>query len=444
MSKIIFQNSKSFQNNFLKILKKRELSDKAIDNTVEKIIDRVRKGSEKSLLELTRKYDKNPVTKFKDLVVSKNEINRAKSLISHNVIKALTKAASRIKNYHEKQLPKDFFYTDNQGVKLGSKWSSIDSVGLYVPGGSASYPSSVIMNAIPAIVAGVERIVMVCPAMGGKINPVVLAVAEILKIKEIYKIGGAQAIAALAFGTENIKKVNKIFGPGNAYVASAKKKVFGDVGIDMIAGPSEILVVADKTNDPSHIAIDLLSQAEHDENAQAILITDSENFARKVLSYVQTELKTLSRKSIAEKSWKNFGCIIVMKNINDSHTLVNEIAPEHLEISVQKPSKLLKKIKNAGAIFLGKFSPEAIGDYIAGPNHVLPTDRTAKFSSGLNVLDFMKRTSFVECSKESINKIGPDAITLANEEGLGAHARSIYKRLNKNWLYDLYLLEIKI
>ena len=273
---------------------------------------------------------------------------------------------------------------------------------------------------------------MVCPAMGGKINPVVLAVAEILKIKEIYKIGGAQAIAALAFGTENIKKVNKIFGPGNAYVASAKKKVFGDVGIDMIAGPSEILVVADKTNDPSHIAIDLLSQAEHDENAQAILITDSENFARKVLSYVQTELKTLSRKSIAEKSWKNFGCIIVMKNINDSHTLVNEIAPEHLEISVQKPSKLLKKIKNAGAIFLGKFSPEAIGDYIAGPNHVLPTDRTAKFSSGLNVLDFMKRTSFVECSKESINKIGPDAITLANEEGLGAHARSIYKRLNKN------------
>ena len=432
MSKIIFQNSKNFQNDFLKILNKRELSDKAVDKSVEKIIDKVRTGSDKSLLELTRKYDKNPAMKFEDLVVNKKEIKEAKSLISNNVLKSLMRAVSRIKNYHKKQLPKDFFYTDSQGVKLGSKWSPIDSVGLYVPGGSASYPSSVIMNAIPAIVAGVERIVMVCPAMGGKINPVVFAVAEILKIREIYKIGGAQAIAALAFGTENIRKVNKIFGPGNAYVASAKKKVFGNVGIDMIAGPSEILVVADKINNSSHIAIDLLSQAEHDENAQAILITDSETFAKKVLKDVKVELETLARKDIAKKSWKNYGCVIVMKNINDAHTLINEIAPEHLEISVQKPSKLLKKIKNAGAIFLGKFSPEAIGDYIAGPNHILPTDRTAKFSSGLNVLDFMKRTSFVECSKESINKIGPDAITLANEEGLGAHARSIYKRLNKN------------
>ena len=329
-------------------------------------------------------------------------------------------------------MPKDFYYTDKQGVKLGSRWTPIDAVGLYVPGGSASYPSSVIMNVIPAIVAKVQRIVMVCPAMGGKINPVVLAIAGMLNINEIYKIGGAQAIAALAYGTKSIKKVNKIFGPGNAYVASAKKKVFGKVGIDMIAGPSEILIVADGNNDPNHIAIDLLSQAEHDENAQSILITDSEFFARSVMKNVKEELNSLHRKTIAEKSWKNFGCIIVVKNINDSYLLINEIAPEHLEISVTKPSKLLQKIKNAGAIFLGKFSPEAIGDYIAGPNHVLPTDRTAKFSSGLNVLDFMKRTSLVQCSKNSIKKIGPDAITLAIEEGLGAHAKSIYKRLNKN------------
>ena len=432
MSKILFDNNKKFQKQFLEVLEKREFSDNKVDDTVNQIIKKVRDGSDQSLVDLTKQYDNHSVKNIRDLIVTQNEIVKAKSLVSSKVLKALKKAVIRIKSYHKKQLPKDFYYTDKQGVKLGSKWTPIDAVGLYVPGGSASYPSSVIMNVIPAIVAKVQRIVMVCPAMDGKINPVVLAIAGILNINEIYKIGGAQAIAALAYGTKSIKKVNKIFGPGNAYVASAKKKVFGKVGIDMIAGPSEILIVADSNNDPNHIAIDLLSQAEHDENAQSILITDSEYFARSVMQNVKEELNSLHRKTIAEKSWKNFGCIIVVKNINDSYLLINEIAPEHLEISVTKPSKLLQKIKNAGAIFLGKFSPEAIGDYIAGPNHVLPTDRTAKFSSGLNVLDFMKRTSLVQCSKKSIKKIGPDAITLAIEEGLGAHAKSIYKRLNKN------------
>ena len=432
MSKIIFDKNKNFQKQFLDVLEKREFSDNKVDDTVNQIIKKVRDGSDQSLVDLTKQYDNHSVKNIRDLIVTQNEIVKAKSLVSSKVLKALKKAVIRIKSYHKKQLPKDFYYTDKQGVKLGSKWTPIDAVGLYVPGGSASYPSSVIMNVIPAIVAKVQRIVMVCPAMDGKINPVVLAIAGILNINEIYKIGGAQAIAALAYGTKSIKKVNKIFGPGNAYVASAKKKVFGKVGIDMIAGPSEILIVADSNNDPNHIAIDLLSQAEHDENAQSILITDSEYFARSVMKNIKDELNGLHRKTIAEKSWKNFGCIIVVKNINDSYLLINEIAPEHLEISVTKPSKLLQKIKNAGAIFLGKFSPEAIGDYIAGPNHVLPTDRTAKFSSGLNVLDFMKRTSLVQCSKKSIKKIGPDAITLAIEEGLGAHAKSIYKRLNKN------------
>ena len=432
MSKIIFDKNKNFQKQFLDVLEKREFSDNKVDGTVNHIIKKVRDGSDQSLVDLTKQYDNYSVKNIRDLIVTQNEIVKAKSLVPSKVLKALKKAVIRIKSYHKKQLPKDFYYTDKQGVKLGSRWTPIDAVGLYVPGGSASYPSSVIMNVIPAIVAKVQRIVMVCPAMGGKINPVVLAIAGMLNINEIYKIGGAQAIAALAYGTKSIKKVNKIFGPGNAYVASAKKKVFGKVGIDMIAGPSEILIVADSNNDPNHIAIDLLSQAEHDENAQSILITDSEYFARSVMQNVKEELNSLHRKTIAEKSWKNFGCIIVVKNINDSYLLINEIAPEHLEISVNKPSKLLQKIKNAGAIFLGKFSPEAIGDYIAGPNHVLPTDRTAKFSSGLNVLDFMKRTSLVQCSKKSIKKIGPDAITIAIEEGLGAHAKSIYKRLNKN------------
>jgi len=287
------------------------------------------------------------------------------------------------------------------------------------------------MNAVPAIVSGVERIAIMVPATNGNVNPLVLACAKILKIKEIYKIGGAQAIAALAYGTKTIKKVDKIFGPGNAYVASAKKKVFGTVGIDMIAGPSEILVLADKKNNPEHIAIDLLSQAEHDGFAQSILITDDENFARKVTIEIKNLLKTLKRRKIAEESWKNLGAIIIVKNIKSSFSLINKIAPEHLELAIDNSKKFLKYIKNAGSIFLGRYTPEAIGDYIAGPNHVLPTDRTARFSSGLNVLDFFKRSSVISCDKKSIKKIGKDAIILANEEGLQAHALSIECRLDK-------------
>ncbi len=432
MNKIIFFNNKNFHRKFELILRKKKHSDKRVEKTVMNIIESVKLGSDKAVLDLTRKYDKFPAKRFSDLIVTKKEIQEAKKEIPSNVIKALKNAYTRIKSYHQKQLPKDFYYTDKEGVKLGSRWTPIDSVGLYVPGGSASYPSSVIMNVVPAIVSKVKRIVMVCPANSGKINPVVLAVADLVKVDEIYKIGGAQAIAALTYGTKNIKKVDKIFGPGNAYVASAKKKVFGDVGVDMIAGPSEILVVADEDNDPNHIAIDLLSQAEHDENAQSILITDSELFAKEVIRNINIELKHLDRKKIAEKSWNNFGSIIIVENILDSHLIINQLAPEHLEISIKKPNLLLKKVRNAGSIFLGKFSPEAIGDYIAGPNHVLPTDGTAKFSSGLNVLDFMKRTSIVECNKSSIKRIGPDAIVIASQEGLSAHAKSINKRLNKN------------
>ena len=326
---------------------------------------------------------------------------------------------------------KNNIYKDKQGILLGGIWNPIDSVCLYVPGGKAAYPSSLIMNAVPAIVAGVERIVMTVPAINGMINNLVLACAKLLDIKEIYKIGGAQAIAAVAYGTKRISKVDKIVGPGNAFVATAKK-VFGNVGIDMIAGPSEILVIADNKNNPNHIAIDLLSQAEHDELAQSILITDDHEFALKVKKSVNSFLKKIDRKEIAKKSWEKYGAIIVCENLKNCINYSNKIAPEHLEIAVENAKNFLKFIKNAGAVFLGRYTPEAIGDYIAGPNHVLPTDRTARFSSGLNVLDFLKRTSVVSCDKKNINLIGKDAVILANEEGLQAHALSIECRLSNN------------
>ena len=430
MSKILLQSKYSFKKDFQNLLLKRGKSDTKIDVLVKKIILDIKKNSDESLIKFTHTYDNYFVKKFNELIVKENEIDKAYSSTPKKVINALNQAIKRIKNFHKKQFPKDLYYTDHQGVKLGCKWTPIQSVGLYVPGGEASYPSSVIMNAVPAIVANVNRIVMVCPAPCGLINPTVLSVEKILNIKEIYKIGGAQAIAALAFGTKSIQKVDKIFGPGNAYVASAKKQVFGKVGIDMVAGPSEILVVADQFNNPNHIAIDLLSQAEHDVLAQAILITDSGTFAEEVSRNVELELRTLPRRSIARKSWNKYGAIIVVNNIYNSYHLINQIAPEHLELSVKRPSDLTKKIVNAGAMFIGKYTPEAIGDYVAGPNHVLPTDRTAKFSSGLNVLDFMKRTTVVKCDKKSIKKIGDSAKVLANEEGLHAHYLSISKRID--------------
>ncbi len=429
MVKILFENKSNFFNLFRKVLIKRDTIDNKVDKKVQDIIEKVKKQSDSALLKFTKELDKFDANNFDQLVVKKNEINDSLSKIDRDVLDSLKFAIKRITNYHKRQIPKNDFFKDKQGVFLGGIWNPIDAVGLYVPGGTASYPSSLLMNAIPAIVAGVNRIVIAVPAVEGFMNPIILACANLLGIKEIYKIGGAQAVAALALGTKRIKNVDKIVGPGNAYVASAKKQLFGTVGIDMIAGPSEILIVADDKNDPEHIAIDLLSQAEHDKLAQSILITNNYEFAKDVLKNVKRVLKILSRKEIAQDSWNNYGVIIVSKSINSAIEMANEIAPEHLEIAVENPRKYLSKIKNAGAIFLGRYTPEAIGDYVAGPNHVLPTDRTAKFSSGLNVLDFFKRTSVVSCNSRNLKKIGKNAIILANQEGLQAHALSIECRI---------------
>ena len=429
MVKILRENNQNFQENFKKILFKREMIDSSVDQVVENIIKKIKDDSDSGLLKLTQKYDNFKVSDVNQLFVRSEEIEKSKKMVDPKVLSSLKSAIKRIKDYHKRQIPKNDIFRDKHGILLGGLWNPIESVGLYVPGGTAAYPSSLIMNAVPAIVAGVRRIVITVPAINGILNPVILACASLLGIKEIYKIGGAQAIAALAIGTKKIKKVDKIVGPGNAYVATAKKKLFGIVGIDMIAGPSEILIIADKNNNPEHIAIDLLSQAEHDKLAQSILITDNENFANEVIDEIKILLKKLDRKEIASESWNNYGVVIISKSIQSSILLANEIAPEHLELAIDNSTKYLDKIKNAGAVFLGKYTPEAIGDYVAGPNHVLPTDRTAKFSSGLNVLDFFKRTSIVSCNSENLKKIGKDAIILANQEGLQAHALSIECRI---------------
>ncbi len=431
MVKILKTTDKSFEKGFENLLQKRNQDDQKIDKKVAKIIDDVKLRSDKALVDLTKKYDQLDAEEINDLVVSKKELDSSVTVIKEKTKKSLKRAIKRVKSYHQKQMPSNTMYKDKEGIILGGLWNPIQSVGLYVPGGTAGYPSSLIMNAVPAIVAGVERIVVTVPATYGQINSLVLACCKFLGISEIYKIGGAQAIAALALGTDRINKVDKIFGPGNAYVASAKKQFFGTVGIDMIAGPSEILVMADSKNNPDHIAIDLLSQAEHDELAQAILVTDDDIFAHNVMRSIDKYLNTLERKKIAKSSWNNFGAVIICENLFKSIDLVNKLAPEHLEIAVDNPNKFLKKVKNAGAIFLGRYTPEAIGDYVAGPNHVLPTDRTARFSSGLNLLDYFKRTSVVECNKNNIKKIGRDAVNLAYEEGLQAHALSIECRLDK-------------
>ena len=429
MVKILRENNQNFQENFKKILFKREMIDSSVDQVVENIIKKIKDDSDSGLLKLTQKYDNFKVSDVNQLFVRSEEIEKSKKMVDPKVLSSLKSAIKRIKDYHKRQIPKNDIFRDKHGILLGGLWNPIESVGLYVPGGTAAYPSSLIMNAVPAIVAGVRRIVITVPAINGVLNPVILACASLLGIKEIYKIGGAQAVAALAIGTKKIKKVDKIVGPGNAYVATAKKKLFGIVGIDMIAGPSEILIIADKNNNPEHIAIDLLSQAEHDKLAQSILITDNENFANEVIDEIKILLKKLDRKEIASESWNNYGVVIISKSIQSSIPLANEIAPEHLELAIDNSTKYLDKIKNAGAVFLGKYTPEAIGDYVAGPNHVLPTDRTAKFSSGLNVLDFFKRTSVVSCNSENLKKIGKDAIILANQEGLQAHALSIECRI---------------
>ena len=420
----------TFAQDFQKLLFAKREEEEDVAAIVRGIVADIRKRGDAALVELTNRFDRANVTKD-SLKLSAGEIVAALGMVSKDQLAAIETAAARIENYHLRQIPEDARFTDDTGAILGWRWTSVDSAGLYVPGGTAAYPSSVLMNAIPAKVAGVARIVMVTPASGGVINPLVLVAANRAGVTEIYRIGGAQAVAALAYGTESVPAVDKIVGPGNAYVAAAKREVFGQVGIDSVAGPSEILVIADGANDPDWIAADLLSQAEHDASSQSILITDNAAFADRVAAAVEKQIALLPRKGIAAKSWNGYGAIIVVKRLDDAAPLADAIAPEHLEIATAEPEILLRKVRHAGAIFLGRHTPEAMGDYVAGPNHVLPTSRTARFSSGLSVLDFMKRTTLLSLNAESLAAIGPDAVTLARSEGLDAHARSIAVRLNR-------------
>jgi histidinol dehydrogenase len=400
-----------------------------VEQAVRAIITEVVARGDDALLDLTKKFDRVDLSKT-GLRVSAAELDAATAACDKPALDALKLARDRIEAYHRRQLPKDDRFTDSLGVELGSRWTAIEAAGLYVPGGTAAYPSSVLMNAVPAKVAGVPRLVMVVPSPDGKLNPLVLAAAKLAGVDEIYRIGGAQAVAALAYGTDTIKRVSKIVGPGNAYVAAAKRLVFGTVGIDMIAGPSEVLIIADKTANADWIAADLLAQAEHDESAQAILITDSDELAGLVENSVESQLKTLPRAKIAGASWRDFGAVIKVKTLADAVPLADAIAAEHLEIIAADGDALADKIRNAGAIFLGGHTPEAIGDYVAGSNHVLPTARSARFSSGLGVLDFMKRTSMLKCGPDQLRALGPAAIALGQAEGLDAHARSVAIRLN--------------
>jgi histidinol dehydrogenase len=407
---------------------KREVSED-VDQAVREILADVRARGDEAVIDLTRRFDGFELTAA-TMRITAEEIADAVAVCDAETLDALKLAATRIESHHRRQLPADDSYTDDLGVELGSRWTAIESVCLYVPGGMASYPSSVLMNAIPAKVAGVKRVVMVVPSPGGELNPLVLAAADLAGVDEIYRIGGAQAVAALAYGTESIPPAAKIVGPGNAYVAAAKRQVFGTVGIDMIAGPSEVLVVADGENDPDWIAADLLAQAEHDTAAQSILITDSADLADQVETAVDRQLKTLPKAEIAGASWRDFGAVIVVQDLEGALPLVNRIAAEHLELAVAEPDSLLEGVVNAGAIFLGRYTPEVIGDYVGGSNHVLPTARSARFASGLSVLDFVKRTSLLRCSPESLRALGPAAIRLAEAEGLNAHAYSVAIRLN--------------
>lgn len=400
-----------------------------IDAAARAIVTDVAARGDAALIEATAKFDRLEID-AQGLRVSPNAIEAAVAACDAEVIAALTFARDRIAAFHQRQMPKDERFTDALGVELGWRWSAIDAVGLYVPGGTAAYPSSVLMNAVPAQVAGVPRVAMVVPSPGGVLNPLVLAAAYLGGVSEIYRVGGAQAVAALAYGTASIAPVAKIVGPGNAYVAAAKRIVFGKVGIDMIAGPSEVLVVADDTANADWIAADLLAQAEHDTAAQSILITDSARLADEVARAVAAQLTTLPRADIARASWADFGALIVVKRLDDAVELANAIAAEHLEILTADPEAFAAKIRNAGAIFLGAHTPEAIGDYVGGSNHVLPTARSARFSSGLGVLDFMKRTSILKCGPDQLRALGPAAMALGKAEGLDAHARSVGLRLN--------------
>ncbi|CAD7034060.1 histidinol dehydrogenase [Pseudorhizobium endolithicum] len=424
------QASEDFEQRFTAFLStKREVSDD-VNTVVRAIIDDVRRRGDAALFDYSARYDGIDLASV-GLRVGDADMDAAMAATDPAVVDALKFAAERIEKHHARQMPKDDLYEDALGVGLGSRWTAIEAVGLYVPGGTASYPSSVLMNALPAKVAGVPRVVMVVPASGGAINPAVLAAARIAGVSEIYRVGGAQAVAALAYGTETIAPVAKIVGPGNAYVAAAKRHVFGQVGIDMIAGPSEVLVIADSQNDPDWIAADLLAQAEHDVGAQSILITDDRAFGEAVEQAVERQLKRLSRSETAARSWADFGAVILVDDLVSAVPLADRIAAEHLELAVADPDALMNRIRNAGAIFVGRHTPEVIGDYVGGSNHVLPTARSARFSSGLSVLDYVKRTSILRLGPDQLAALAPAAIALANSEGLDAHARSISIRLNR-------------
>lgn len=423
-------NSTDFFSRFRALLDVKRESGADVDQAVRAIIADVRARGDRALLELTKKFDRVALS-ASAMRVTTAEIDAAITQCDTDALAALGLAHDRTKTYHARQLPNDDSWTDPIGVQFGHRWSAVESVGLYVPGGTAAYPSSVLMNAVPAKVAGVPRIVMAVPCPDGKLSPLVLAAARLAGVEEIYRVGGAQAIAALAFGTETIAPVVKIVGPGNAYVAAAKRIVFGAVGIDMIAGPSEVLVIADGDCQPDWIAADLLAQAEHDEAAQSILITNDAALADAVEQAIERQLAMLSRGAVAKAAWRDFGAIILVNDFDAAIPLVDAIAPEHLEIAIKDAEQFSARIRNAGAIFIGHFTPEAIGDYVAGSNHVLPTARSARFSSGLGVLDFMKRTSILKLGPDQLAALGPAAIALGRAEGLDAHARSVSIRLNR-------------
>ena len=419
-----------FEARFADLLTLKREDSVEVDDTVAAIIEDVRARGDEALIELTARYDRMELTPDR-LAIGKSEMDAAIATVPAADAAALRLAAERIEAYHRRQMPKDERWTDATGATLGWRWTAVASAGLYVPGGTASYPSSVLMNAIPAKVAGVERLAICAPTPDGAVNPLVLLAARIAGVDEIYRVGGAQAIAALAYGTRTIRPVDKITGPGNAWVAAAKRRVFGRVGIDMIAGPSEILVIADRSGDPDWIALDLLSQAEHDESAQSILITTDPALAQAVEDRVAAHLETLERRAIAGESWRRNGAVIVAGNLGEAAALADRIAPEHLELCVESPEPLAANIRHAGAIFLGAWTPEAIGDYVGGPNHVLPTARSARFSSGLSVMDFLKRTTIAELTPEALRAIGPAAEALAQAESLEAHGLSVRARLDR-------------
>lgn len=423
-------NDADFEARFAALLGMKREEAEDVDQTVAAIIADVRARGDAAVIDLTERFDRMTLTADR-LAFSAQEISDECAKVSNADRAALELAATRIRAYHARQLPEDVMWREDNGAELGWRWTAVSAAGLYVPGGTASYPSSVLMNAIPAKVAGVARLAITCPTPDGVVNPLVLLAAKIAGVDEIYRIGGAQAIAALAYGTETIAAVDKITGPGNAYVAAAKRRVFGRVGIDMIAGPSEILVIADGDNEADWIALDLLSQAEHDISAQSILITTDATFGQKVADAVEKRLQSLERRVIAGQSWADNGAVIVVETLDQASVLSNRIAPEHLELCVQNPEALAMKITHAGAIFLGAWTPEAIGDYVGGPNHVLPTARSARFSSGLSVLDFMKRTTLAKMTPDALRAIGPAAETLAHSESLQAHGLSVRARLDK-------------